>query len=67
MSEGSAQNLFLVEKGVLVTPPTTSAILPGITRDAVITMARDLGYEVREQRVTWAGRRVARYLDSAIK
>jgi branched-chain amino acid aminotransferase len=51
VSEGSAQNLFLVEKGALITPPTTSAILPGITRDAVITMARDLGLEVREERV----------------
>jgi branched-chain amino acid aminotransferase len=51
VSEGSAQNLFLVEKGALITPPTTSAILPGITRDAVITLSRDLGLEVREQRV----------------
>jgi len=49
LSEGSAENLFLVRNGVLYTPPVTSAILPGITRDAVLTIARHLGYEVREQ------------------
>lgn len=49
VSEGSAENLFLVRDGVLITPPTSAAILPGITRDAVITLARHLGYEVREQ------------------
>ena len=49
LSEGSAENLFIVRGGVLYTPPVTSAILPGITRDAVLTIARHLGYEVREQ------------------
>jgi len=49
LSEGSAENLFLVQGGVVFTPPLTSAVLPGITRDAVVTLARDLGYEVREQ------------------
>ncbi len=49
ISEGSAENLFLVRDGVLFTPPSSAAILPGITRDAVITLARHLGYEVREQ------------------
>jgi len=48
VSEGSAQNLFLVRDGVLFTPPLYSSVLPGITRDSVITLAKDLGYEVRE-------------------
>ncbi len=48
VSEGSGENLFLVQDGVLVTPPMGSSILPGITRDAVITLARDLGIAVRE-------------------
>jgi branched-chain amino acid aminotransferase len=49
LSEGGGENLFLVRDGVLHTPPLSSAILPGITRDSVITLARHLGYEVREQ------------------
>lgn len=49
LGEGSAENLFVIRDGVVYTPPVTSAILPGITRDSVITIARDLGYEVREQ------------------
>ena len=49
LSEGSGQNLFLVRDGVLYTPSTTAAILPGITRDTVITLARDLGFTVREE------------------
>jgi branched-chain amino acid aminotransferase len=48
LSEGSGQNLFLVRDGVLFTPPSSDAILPGITRDSIITIARDLGIEVRE-------------------
>lgn len=49
ISEGAGENLFLVKNGVLITPPTTAAILPGITRDTVMTLARDAGYEVREE------------------
>ncbi len=49
VSEGSGENLFLIRDGVIYTPPITSALLPGITRDSVITIARHLGYEVREQ------------------
>jgi branched-chain amino acid aminotransferase len=48
LSEGSGQNLFLVRDRVLYTPPVSASILPGITRDSVVTIARDLGYEVRE-------------------
>lgn len=49
LSEGSAENLFVIRDGTIYTPPLTAAILPGITRDAVITLARALGFEVREQ------------------
>jgi branched-chain amino acid aminotransferase len=49
LSEGSGQNLFVVRDGVLFTPPQASAILPGITRNSVMTLARDLGFEVREE------------------
>ena len=51
VAEGSAENIFLVNNGVLVTPPTWSAILPGLTRDTVMTLARDLGLEVTEMPV----------------
>ena len=49
LSEGSGENLFVIRDGVIFTPPTTAAILPGITRDSVMTLAKSLGYEVREQ------------------
>jgi branched-chain amino acid aminotransferase len=49
LSEGSGQNVFLVRDGIIYTPPTSSSVLGGITRDSVMTIARDLGFEVREQ------------------
>jgi branched-chain amino acid aminotransferase len=49
LSEGSGQNLFLVRDNVILTPSLTSSILPGITRDTVITLARDHGFTVREE------------------
>lgn len=49
ISEGSGENVFIVREGVVFTPPLASAILGGITRDSVMRVARDLGYEVREQ------------------
>lgn len=49
LSEGSGENLFVVRDGVLFTPPAAFSILPGITRDSVMTIARERGYEVREQ------------------
>lgn len=51
VAEGSAENLFLVREGVLITPPVTANILEGITRDTVITLARDLGIPVAERPV----------------
>lgn len=48
VSEGSGENIFVVRDGVLYTTPFSSAILPGITRASVITLAKDLGYQVVE-------------------
>jgi branched-chain amino acid aminotransferase len=49
ISEGSGQNVFIVRDGVIYTPPIGSSVLWGITRDSVIAIAGDLGFEVREQ------------------
>ena len=51
VSEGSGENIFLVRDGALITPPTASSILPGITRDTILTLAREVGIVVREERV----------------
>jgi branched-chain amino acid aminotransferase len=48
VSEGSGQNVFIVMKGALYTTPRNGTLLPGITRDSVITLARDAGFEVHE-------------------
>jgi branched-chain amino acid aminotransferase len=52
VSEGSGENIFIVKRGVLHTPDLASSILEGITRETVITLAREAGLEVREGRVT---------------
>lgn len=52
VSEGSGENLFMVKKGKLITPPLSSSILAGITRDTVITLAREEGLTVAEDRIT---------------
>ena len=49
VSEGSGENIFVVRGGRIFTPPLSACILPGITRDSVITLARDLGYDLTEQ------------------
>ncbi len=51
VSEGSGENIFIIRNGVLKTTPLTS-ILEGITRDSIITIAKDLKMEVREERFT---------------
>jgi branched-chain amino acid aminotransferase len=51
VAEGSGENLFIVKNGKLYEPELTSALI-GITRDAVITMARDIGLEVHARRLT---------------
>lgn len=49
VSEGAGENLFVILKGRILTPPAASSILSGITRDTAMTLARDLGIEVVEQ------------------
>ncbi|MGQ0668213.1 MAG: branched-chain amino acid transaminase [Actinomycetota bacterium] len=48
VTDGSGENIFIVRDGVLFTPPISAGCLDGITRGSVITIGRDLGYEVRE-------------------
>ena len=52
VAEASGENLFIVRRGVLKTPPTSAAILDGITRDTVITLAREQGLTVQETNIT---------------
>jgi len=51
VAECTGENIFVVRRGRLVTPPP-GAILEGITRDSIMTLARDVGYEVLEQPVS---------------
>lgn len=50
VAEATGENLFVVRDGALLTPPTSQPILDGITRDAVLALAGDLGIAAREQR-----------------
>jgi len=52
VAEGSGENIFLVKDGVLQTPPLSSPVLAGITRDSVLRIARDLQIPVREEKFT---------------
>ena len=51
VSEGSGENVFVVRDKVIYTPLVESSILPGLTRDCIFTLARDLGYKVVEQKI----------------
>ena len=51
VSEGSAENIFIIKDKVLITPPFAASVLPGVTRNTVMTLARDLGYQVVEQNI----------------
>lgn len=51
LSEGAGENIFVIKNGVLLTPPATSAILPGITRDSIMVLAKEMGYEIREENI----------------
>ena len=51
ISEGSGENLFLVHDGAIYTPPLSSSILPGITRESVITIIRDIGMRLIEETI----------------
>ena len=48
VADGSGENIFVVKDGKIWTPPLSTSILPGITRDSVIQIAQDLGYVVEE-------------------
>jgi branched-chain amino acid aminotransferase len=48
VSEGSGENIFVVRDGKIHTPPLGASVLPGITRDAILTLARDLGIPLVE-------------------
>ncbi|HEY6002618.1 MAG TPA: branched-chain amino acid transaminase [Anaeromyxobacter sp.] len=52
VAEGAGENIFIVKNGVLQTPPLSSAVLAGITRDSVLRIARDLGVPVKEEKFT---------------
>jgi branched-chain amino acid aminotransferase len=51
VSEGSGENLFLIRDGVVFTPPLSSSVLPGITRDSVMTLFRDMDVRVIEETI----------------
>jgi len=51
VSECTGENIFVIKDGVLLTPPLSSGALDGITRDSVMVIARDMGYEVREENI----------------
>jgi len=51
ISEGSGENIFVVRDGRIHTPPMASSVLPGITRDSVLTLARELGIPVVETEI----------------
>jgi branched-chain amino acid aminotransferase len=52
VAEGAGENIYIVKNGVLQTPPLSSAVLAGITRDSVLRIARDLGVPVKEEKFT---------------
>lgn len=51
IAEGSGENVFIVVDNELITPPAATSLLPGITRDTVITLAQELGVTIREQNI----------------
>ena len=52
ITDGSGENVFIVRDGIITTPPIQAGCLDGITRATVIRLARDAGYEVREDNLT---------------
>jgi branched-chain amino acid aminotransferase len=51
IADGSGENVFMVKDGVIFTPDLSASILPGITRETIIEIARALGYTVHEKRL----------------
>ena len=54
VAEGTGENLFVIRDGVLITPSESSGILLGVTRDSIMTIGRDLGYEIVERKLVRA-------------
>ncbi len=54
VSEGSGENIFWVKDEQVFTTPLTTSVLPGITRDSVMQIVRDLGYSMKEDNITVA-------------
>ena len=52
VTDGSGENVFVVRDGVILTPPVQAGCLDGITRDSVMRIARDAGYEVVERNLS---------------
>jgi branched-chain amino acid aminotransferase len=52
VEEVGSMNIFFVQKKKLITPDLIGSILPGVTRDSIITMAKDMGFEVEERRIS---------------
>ena len=48
VSEGSGENIFIIKNDIVMTPPLSSSILPGLTRDSVIFLLKEMDYEVKE-------------------
>src|SRR5919202_3623841 len=59
VSEGSGESIFLVHDGTVITPPLSSSILPGITRDSVVQICHSLGIPVKERTIHRAALYVA--------
>lgn len=59
VSEGSGENIFLVSGDVVLTPPLSSSILPGITRDSVVQICHELGITIKERTIQRAALYVA--------
>ncbi len=52
VSEGSGENIFVVRDNILLTPPLSNSVLPGITRDCVLKIAKDMGIECKEEGIS---------------
>ncbi len=59
VSEGSGENIFTVSNGIVNTPPLSSSVLPGITRDSVIQICQELGLTIKERAIQRAALYVA--------
>lgn len=59
ISEGSGENVFIVKEGGLITPPSAAAILPGITRHSVLTLAKEMGIKTSRQMIPREGLYIA--------